>query len=89
MTTTDPNLLAIQAAEDARRRAYFNTSFASNMVEKYQCLLEKSAGLKSVSVEGEMMSLADLEVKWQFWKNELAKAEGYKPRISAIQIGGV
>lgn len=63
--------------------------FAERMVEKYQELLLKSAGLKSVSVEGESMSLDDIEAKWSFWKREVNRLVGKKPAISVIKMGGV
>lgn len=64
-------------------------TFAEQMVSKYEALLLKSAGLQSVSVEGESMSLADLEGKWEFWKNKVAREGGSKPRIAVIKMGGV
>jgi hypothetical protein len=64
-------------------------TFAEQMVAKYETLLLQSAGLQSISVDGQSMSVADLESKWQYWKNQVARENGTKPRLSVIKMGGV
>lgn len=63
--------------------------FAEEMIAKYQAIMLKSAGLRSVSVEGESMSLDDIEAKWTFWKKERNRIKGTKPKIAVIRMGGV
>jgi len=64
-------------------------TFAEQMVTKFETLLLASAGLQSVSVDGQTMTVSDLEAKWQFWSNKVAKESGTKPRLAVIKMGGV
>jgi len=59
------------------------------MVTKYQQLLLKAAGLVSTSVDGQQVSVADLETKLKYWEKEVARESGTKPRLSSIKMGGV
>ena len=59
---------------------------AQQMVAKLEQMLLENAGLKTVDVDGETVSYADLEAKWQFWKGQVAKARGRKPVISRIRL---
>lgn len=63
--------------------------FVKSMVCKYRELLIKGAGMQSISVDGQTVSLTDLESKYQVWENKLAVLKGRKPRLSAIKMGGV
>jgi hypothetical protein len=64
-------------------------SFAQQMLAKYQALLLKGAGLQSVSVDGQSVSVVDLETKWQFWATKVARETGAKPVQAVIRMGGV
>jgi hypothetical protein len=64
-------------------------TFAAQMVTKYEALLLQAAGVQSISVDGQNVSVKDLEVAWQFWSNQVAKESGTKPRLSSIKMGGV
>lgn len=64
-------------------------TFAEQMVAKYQTLLLSAAGMRSINVDGQVVSVSDLETKWNFWKAEVAKESGSKPRLSVIKMGGV
>jgi len=64
-------------------------TFAEQMVAKYETLLLQSTGLQSISVDGQSMSVVDLETKWKYWKTQVATENGTKPRLSVIKMGGV
>lgn len=64
-------------------------AFARDMVEKYRCLIKKAAGFNSVVVDGQTVSLTDLETKLEHWEKKYTRASGRKPVISQITLGGV
>jgi len=48
-------------------------TFAEQMVEKYEALLLKYAGFKSVSIDGQTTTIDELEAKYEHWKSVLAR----------------
>ena len=65
------------------------STFAEDMVTKYETLLSANTGVKSVSVDGQSVSYDDLVKQYQFWKTTVARAAGTKPTASTIKLGGV
>lgn len=63
-------------------------SFATTMLAKYEALLEKAAGLKSIVIDGTTVSVTDLEEKWQYWKSQVQKETGKAATISRIRLDG-
>ena len=61
-------------------------AFADEMVEKYQALLLANAGVKSVNVDGQSLSLDDLESKLEYWSRKVAIADGSRPRVMQINL---
>lgn len=64
-------------------------AFADDMVEKYQALLLANAGVKSVNVDGQSLSLDDLEKKLEYWSRKVARADGTRPRVMQINLESV
>jgi hypothetical protein len=63
-------------------------TFAERMVTKLETLLEQSAGLASVNVDGEAVTFADLEARYDYWKGRVALENGARRRSSSIYLGG-
>lgn len=63
-------------------------TFAEQMVAKYQAILLASAGLKMVSVDGQTVSYADLEEKYQFWVRKVEQESGTRGSVAAIDLTG-
>ena len=61
-------------------------TFAEDMVEKYQALLMANAGVKNVSVDGQNLTLDDLEEKLEYWSRKVAAANGTRPRVLQINL---
>ncbi|HUX03275.1 MAG TPA: hypothetical protein VMY35_20115 [Phycisphaerae bacterium] len=61
-------------------------SFAETMLHKYETLLESSAGLDVVNIDGQSVSFADLEAKRKHWQREVARETGAKPAASTIDL---
>ena len=59
---------------------------AQQMVAKLEQMLLENAGLTEVDVDGQKVSYADLEAKWQFWKGQVAKDKGRKATVSRIRL---
>lgn len=62
------------------------STFAEDMVEKYQTLLLANAGVKSVTVDGQSMTMDDLERKLEYWSRKVAAANGTRPRVMQINL---
>jgi len=62
-------------------------TFAEQMLAKYQQLLLANAGLQSANVDGQTITLRDLEEKWEYWTKMVAIEQGRRPRISTIKLG--
>lgn len=63
-------------------------TYAENMVDKYETLLTANAGLKQVSVDGQVVSFADLEASYEFWTRRVAREAGTKPLIVGVNLSG-
>lgn len=61
-------------------------TFAENMVEKYQALLLANAGVKNVNVDGQNLTLDDLEQKLDYWSRKVSRADGSRPRVMQINL---
>ncbi|HUS46146.1 MAG TPA: hypothetical protein VM219_08985 [Phycisphaerae bacterium] len=61
-------------------------TYSETMLHKYETLLESSAGLNVVTIDGQSVSFADLEVKRKYWQREVAKESGAKPAASTIDL---
>ena len=48
-------------------------TFAETMLAKYETLLQTSAGLDSVMVDGQSVRYVDVEAKYGYWKREVAR----------------
>ena len=56
------------------------TTFAETMLAKYETLLQTSAGLDTVSVDGQSVRYADVEAKYRYWKREVAREKHERPQ---------
>lgn len=63
-------------------------TFAEQMVAKLEGLLLQSAGLQSVNVDGEAVTFADLEKRYDYWKGRVASESGARPISATIDLGG-
>ena len=63
-------------------------TFAEQMVAKYETLLAASAGLDTVSVDGQSVRYADVEAKYRYWKREVAREAGQRPQAASVNLGG-
>jgi len=61
-------------------------TFAETMVAKYEALLAASAGLDTVSVDGQSVRYADVEAKYRYWKREVARQSSQRPQAAGINI---
>jgi len=61
---------------------------AEQQVARYEALLATSAGLDSVSVDGQSLQYADLEAKCRRLKREVARQAGTRPQAASINLGG-
>jgi hypothetical protein len=57
-------------------------TFAETMLSKYETLLQTSAGLDSVMVDGQSARYADVEAKCRYWKREVACEKGRRPQAA-------
>ena len=55
-------------------------TFAETMLSKYETLLQTSAGLDTVSVDGQSVRYTDVEAKYRHWKREVAREKGTRPQ---------
>jgi hypothetical protein len=58
-------------------------AFAEKMVAKYRELLLNSAGMKSVTIDGQSVSYADLEAAYDHWSQKLVS----RPLVATINLG--
>jgi len=61
-------------------------TFAEQMVEKYRTLLADSAGLKTVTVDGQTVTYGELEERLAYWENRVAAESGRRPRAATIKL---
>jgi len=63
-------------------------TFAEQMVAKYETLLQTSAGLDSISVDGQSVRYTDVEAKYRYWKREVAREKNQRPQAASINLDG-
>jgi hypothetical protein len=64
-------------------------TFAEQQVTKLETLMGSvPPGVQSVTVDGTIVSLRDIEEKYVFWKKRVAIESGTKPRVSQVNLGG-
>jgi len=63
-------------------------TFAEQMVTKYETLLQTSAGLDTVSVDGQSVRYTDVDAKYRYWKREVAREKSQRPQAASINLGG-
>ena len=63
-------------------------TFAEQLLAKYETLLQTSAGLDTVSVDGQSVQYADVEAKYRDWKREVAREKGQRPQAASINSPG-
>jgi hypothetical protein len=63
-------------------------TFAEQLLAKYETLLQTSAGLDTVSVDGQSVRYADVEAKYRYWQREVARQAGTRPQAASINLGG-
>jgi hypothetical protein len=64
-------------------------TFAETMVTKLETLLSEAAGLRSVTVAGQMVTYENLIEQHGYWKKQVAQEQGTRRRILPIEMGGV
>jgi hypothetical protein len=62
------------------------TSFASQMLAKYETLMLSSAGMRTINVDGVSVSVADLEAKHAYWAAQVAREDGTRPVAVNIDL---
>ena len=64
-------------------------TFAETMLSKYETLLQTSAGLDTVSVDGQSVQyVKNLEAKLDYWGRRVAREKGTRPQAASINLGG-
>lgn len=63
------------------------TEFAQAMIDKYQALMLKAAGMQAINVDGQMTTFRDLEAQYEHWTKKLATLDGSRPRVAQISLG--
>jgi len=63
-------------------------TFAETQVVKCETLLQTSAGLDTVSVDGQSVRYVDVEAKYRYWKREVAREKHERPQAASINLGG-
>ena len=63
-------------------------TFAETMLSKYETLLQTSAGLDTVSVDGQSVRYTDVEAKYRYWKRQVEREQGERPQAASINLGG-
>lgn len=66
--------------------AISDLAFARKMVAKYRDLLEKCAGLKSITIDGQVVNYADLEQQYRGWQKSLARLTNSRPAALTIDL---
>ena len=65
------------------------STFARSQVERYETLMASvPPGVQSVTVDGTVVSLRDIEEKYEYWKRRGAIESGAKPRVAQVNLGG-
>ena len=63
-------------------------TFAETQVVKCETLLQTSAGLDTVSVDGQSVRYVDVEAKYRYWQREVGRQAGQRPQAASINLGG-
>ena len=63
-------------------------TFAETMLAKYETLLQTSAGLDTVSVDGQSVRYTDVEARYRYWKRQVEREQGRRPQAASINLGG-
>jgi len=61
---------------------------AESMVAHYLGLIKELGGLKTAIIDGQTLSLVDLEAKLTFWEARVAKEAGTRPKAAQIDLSG-
>jgi len=61
-------------------------TFAETMLAKYETLLQTSAGLDSVMVDGQSVRYVDVEAKYRYWKREVAREPVSPSRMDPFSL---
>lgn len=65
------------------------STFAQSQVTKLETLMGSvPPGVQSVTVDGTVVSLRDIEEKYEYWKKRVAIESGTKPRVAQVNLGG-
>lgn len=70
----------------AENEVISNLSFARKMVAKYRDMLEKCAGLKSVTIDGQVVLYTDIEAGYRQWQKSVARLSGTRPISMTIDL---
>lgn len=65
------------------------STHAAQMVIKLEALLLECAGLTSISVDGQSVSLADLKIEHRYWKKQVATESKTRPVVTTIKMSGI
>jgi hypothetical protein len=60
--------------------------FATAMVEKYRDMLLACAGLKQITIDGQIVAYADLETNYAIWQKKLARLNNTRPNVLSIDL---
>ena len=63
-------------------------TFAETMLAKYETLLQTSAGLDTISVDGQSVRYTDVEARYRYWKRQVEREQGRRPQAASINLGG-
>lgn len=63
-------------------------TFAERMVAQLETVIEESAGLQSVTVNGTSTTYVDLVKQYEYWKKKVARENGSAPRVKRMNLGG-
>ena len=67
---------------------FFCMTFAEEMVTRLEALMRDAAGLQSVTIDGHMVTYADLVAQYEFWKRKVATESGKRATVAQIDLGG-
>jgi hypothetical protein len=60
--------------------------FAQSMVNRYRKLLLSAAGHKSITIDGQVVSYADLTAEYEKWAKKLARLNGGRPVVVSLDM---
>ena len=63
-------------------------SFSEDQLARIETLLAENVGVASVTVGGRSVSYDDLLKQYDYWQARVARANGTRPRVSHINLGG-